>query len=61
LTFEIICNFKVDGVKAVYFGGNFVTVTKQAEAKWQFMRPEIFTSVLMDFFSTKGIKARDNQ
>jgi len=41
--------FKVDGVKAVYFGSDFVTVTKRAEAKWQFMRPEIF-SVLMDFF-----------
>lgn len=41
--------FKVDGVKAVYFGGDFVTVTKRVEAKWQFMRPEIF-SVLMDFF-----------
>lgn len=41
--------FKIDGVKAVYFGGDFVTVTKRAEAKWQFMRPEIF-SVLMDFF-----------
>ena len=41
--------FKIDGVKAVYFGGDFVTVTKRAEAKWQFMRPEIF-GCLMDFF-----------
>ena len=43
--------FKIDGVKAVYLGTDFVTVTKLAEAKWQFMRPEIF-SVLMDFFDT---------
>jgi Fe-S cluster biogenesis protein NfuA len=41
--------FKIDGVKAVYFGRDFVTVTKRVEAKWQFMRPEIF-SCLMDFF-----------
>lgn len=47
--------FKVDGVKAVYFGGDFVTVTKRAESKWQYMRPEIF-SVLMDFFETPGNK-----
>ena len=47
--------FKVDGVKAVYFGRDFVTVTKRAESKWQFMRPEIF-SVLMDFFENPSNK-----
>jgi NFU1 iron-sulfur cluster scaffold homolog, mitochondrial len=41
--------FKIDGIKAVYFGADFVTVTKFAEHKWQLMRPEIF-SALMDFF-----------
>ncbi|KAL3937777.1 MAG: hypothetical protein SGBAC_007175, partial [Bacillariaceae sp.] len=43
--------FKIDGVKAVYLGATFVTVTKFAEAKWQFMRPDIF-SCLMDFFES---------
>jgi Fe-S cluster biogenesis protein NfuA len=43
--------FKIDGVKAVYLGADFVTITKYAEAKWQFMRPEIF-SCLMDFFES---------
>jgi Fe-S cluster biogenesis protein NfuA len=43
--------FKIDGVKAVYLGADFVTITKYAENKWQFMRPEIF-SCLMDFFET---------
>ncbi|VEU44768.1 unnamed protein product [Pseudo-nitzschia multistriata] len=47
--------FKIDGVKAVYFGRDFVTVTKRAEAKWQFMRPEIF-SALMDFFENPNNK-----
>jgi len=41
--------FKIDGVKSVYFGSDFVSITKFATGKWQFMRPEIF-SVLMDFF-----------
>ena len=43
--------FKIDGVKAVYLGYDFVTITKYAENKWQFMRPEIF-STLMDFFDS---------
>lgn len=43
--------FKIDGVKAIYLGYDFVTITKYAENKWQFMRPEIF-STLMDFFDS---------
>eukprot|EP00751_Fragilariopsis_kerguelensis_P026955 CAMPEP_0170880158 /NCGR_PEP_ID=MMETSP0734-20130129/32232_1 /TAXON_ID=186038 /ORGANISM="Fragilariopsis kerguelensis, Strain L26-C5" /LENGTH=285 /DNA_ID=CAMNT_0011263555 /DNA_START=100 /DNA_END=958 /DNA_ORIENTATION=- len=43
--------FKIDGVKAIYYGQDFVSITKFATGKWQFMRPEIF-SVLMDFFDT---------
>ncbi|KAL3911351.1 MAG: hypothetical protein SGARI_001686, partial [Bacillariaceae sp.] len=47
--------FKIDGVKAVYFGNDFVTVTKFAENKWNFLRPEIF-STLMDFFENPDNK-----
>lgn len=41
--------FKVEGVKAVYLGNDFVTITKYAEEKWQLLRPLLF-SALMDFF-----------
>ena len=44
--------FQIDGVKAVYLGGDFVTITKYAEHKWQLMRPEIF-GCLMEFFDSK--------
>ena len=47
--------FKIEGVKAVYFGNDFVTITKFAEQKWQLMRPEIF-SILMDFFDNPDNK-----
>jgi Fe-S cluster biogenesis protein NfuA len=47
--------FKIDGVKAVYFGNDFVTITKFAESKWNFLRPEIF-STLMDFFENPDNK-----
>ena len=31
--------FKVDGVKAVYLGSDFVTITKYAQNNWNMMRP----------------------
>lgn len=40
--------FDVDGVKAVYLGADFVTVTKFAEHKWKIMRPRLF-EVLMNW------------
>jgi NFU1 iron-sulfur cluster scaffold homolog, mitochondrial len=40
--------FDVDGVKAVYLGTDFVTVTKFAEHKWKLMRPQLF-EVLMNW------------
>ena len=38
----------VDGVKAVFLGAEFVTVTKFAEHKWKIMNPELF-SVIMEW------------
>lgn len=38
----------VEGVKAVYLGNEFVTVTKYASSKWKLLRPELF-SVLMNW------------
>jgi Fe-S cluster biogenesis protein NfuA len=43
--------FEIDGVKSVYLGSDFVSITKYAEAKWQFMRPDIF-ACLMEFFDS---------
>jgi Fe-S cluster biogenesis protein NfuA len=40
--------FDVEGVKAVYLGGDFVTVTKYAEHKWKILRPQLF-DVLMNW------------
>ena len=38
----------VDGVKAVYLGHDFVTVTKYADQKWKLLRPALF-NVLMNW------------
>lgn len=32
----------VDGVKAIFFGADFITVTKEEDANWAHVKPEIF-------------------
>ena len=43
--------FQIEGCKSVYFGADFVTVTKFAEANWSHMRTLLFSS-LMDFYAS---------
>lgn len=38
--------FDVEGVKSVYLGADFVTVTKYAEHKWQLLRPALFDVIM---------------
>lgn len=32
----------VDGVKSIFFGADFITVTKEEDANWAHVKPEIF-------------------
>jgi len=45
--------FRIDGVKAVFFGTDFITITKYEddEIEWKIMKPEIFATI-MDFFAS---------
>lgn len=43
--------FRIDGVRGVFFAGDFITVSKQEDADWTIMKPEIF-AVIMDFFAS---------
>jgi Fe-S cluster biogenesis protein NfuA len=38
--------FDLEGVKSVYLGTDFVTVTKFAEHKWNFIRPDIYDVIM---------------
>ncbi|KAH7908259.1 scaffold protein Nfu/NifU N terminal-domain-containing protein [Hygrophoropsis aurantiaca] len=40
----------IEGVKAVFFGPDFVTVSKDSENPWAVIKPEIY-SILMEHFS----------
>ena len=44
--------FRIEGVKAVFFGNDFITITKaDDEVDWQVLKPQVYAAI-MDFFST---------
>ena len=48
------------GVTRVFFGSDFVTVTKSEEAAWEFLKPEVFAAI-MDFYSSAQPLFLDSQ
>lgn len=38
-------------MRGVFFGGDFITVSKQEDAEWGVLKPEIFATI-MDFFAS---------
>jgi hypothetical protein len=45
--------FNIDGVTAVFFSSDFVTVTKNDEHEWGVLKPEVFAAI-MDFYASVG-------
>ncbi|XP_067138361.1 NFU1 iron-sulfur cluster scaffold homolog, mitochondrial-like [Centruroides vittatus] len=44
--------FRIDGIKSVFFGSDFITITKKDdEVEWKLLKPDIF-AVIMDFFAS---------
>lgn len=43
--------FGIDGVARVFYGSDFVTVTKSEEASWDYLKPEVFAAI-MDFYTS---------
>jgi Fe-S cluster biogenesis protein NfuA len=50
---------RISGVKTVFFGSNFITVTKQEDAEWLALKADIFAAII-DHFST-GIPTIDTE
>ncbi|EYU37188.1 hypothetical protein ABFS82_06G156000 [Erythranthe guttata] len=40
--------YGIDGITRVFFGSDFVTVTKSEDTTWDFLKPEIFAAASMD-------------
>lgn len=51
--------FAVDGVRGVFFGGDFVTVTKDAAIDWHVMKPSILGALMEHFTSGEPILHAD--
>ena len=44
--------FRIEGVKGVFFGPDFIVITKHDDdSEWKLMKPEIFATI-MDFFTS---------
>ncbi|XP_053276762.1 NFU1 iron-sulfur cluster scaffold homolog, mitochondrial isoform X1 [Pleuronectes platessa] len=44
--------FRIDGVKSVFLGGDFITITRSdANMEWKVIKPDVFAAI-MDFFTT---------
>lgn len=43
--------FGIDGVTRVFFGSDFLTVTKSVDVSWDILKPEIFAAI-MDFYTS---------
>lgn len=47
--------FGIDGVSSVFFGGDFVTVTKSDEYSWSVLKPDIFAAI-MDHYTSGAFR-----
>src|SRR3546814_7736067 len=47
--------FQVDGVAAVFFGSDFVTVTKVADKEWYLLKPAILGAFMEHFTAGKPV------
>ena len=43
--------FTVDGIKGVFLGSDFVTLTKDDHLEWALLKPEVF-GIIMDFYAS---------
>ncbi|KAF7722948.1 hypothetical protein EC973_002581 [Apophysomyces ossiformis] len=43
--------FQIDGVVGVFFGPDFITISKDPNSEWQLMKPDVYAAI-MDYFSS---------
>jgi len=54
--------FSVDGVEGVFFGSDFITITKNENFDWQVMKPSVLGSIIDHFNSNEmTIEKSDNK
>jgi Fe-S cluster biogenesis protein NfuA len=53
--------FAIEGVERVFFGADFVTVTKSADRDWQILKPSILGGIMEHYTSGEPMIAGDQQ
>ncbi|KAG0179018.1 NifU-like protein 5, mitochondrial [Apophysomyces sp. BC1034] len=43
--------FQIDGIVGVFFGPDFITISKDPNSEWQLMKPDVYAAI-MDYFSS---------
>ncbi|KAJ3294125.1 hypothetical protein HK104_003904 [Borealophlyctis nickersoniae] len=51
--------FRIDGVQSVFFGPDFITVSKDPDGTWQLMKPDIYAAIMDHFASGQPIMKED--
>ncbi|KAI8094933.1 uncharacterized protein B0P05DRAFT_461719 [Gilbertella persicaria] len=47
--------FMIDGITGVFFGPDFITISKDSVAEWQLMKPDIYAAIMDHFASGQPI------
>lgn len=47
--------FHIDGIAGVFFGPDFITISKEETAEWQLMKPDIYAAIMDHFASGQPI------
>ena len=53
--------FEVEGVEGVFFGSDFITITKNQSLDWQVMKPLILGSIMVQIFMPNKQKQQNRQ
>jgi len=53
--------FAIEGVERVFFGSDFVTVSKAADKDWQILKPSILGGIMEHYTSGEPVVASDGQ
>ena len=53
--------FKIDGVEGVFFGSDFISITKNDNNKWQMLKPSISETIIEFYKSGAAIMLQEEE
>ncbi len=53
--------FKIDGVEGVFFGSDFISITKGDDQKWQMLKPSILETIMEYYKSGAAIMLQEEE